>query len=301
MQVHQQRAVCSCGLQHVRDQLAGDRHAWTVFAVLPRIPVVRHDHRDAPRRGTLQRVDHDHQLEQVPFHRRAGRLQHEHVRAAHIFQQLKMNFAIRKVQQLGLSHWHTKKGAHLFAQWLVRRSAENFEPLIVGQPRRPLALRCRRGRCLAAGRRAGDGLRRCWTGLLRGIGGGERGHGLLRCHVRRENPSSRLAWVSSAAECPACLPSQLHLQRATETDAGLLAGRPGFEPGQSAPKALDLPLVDRPTPRRRRLPRRKNCHHQCTVYPFKTSISVPQILSFRPGQDSFIVLRSGETCITSRR
>src|SRR5271165_1457470 len=25
-----------------------------------------------------------------------------------------------------------------------------------------------------------------------------------------------------------------------------LAGRPGFEPGQSAPKALDLPLVDRP-------------------------------------------------------
>ena len=65
--------------------------------------------------------------------------------------------------------------------------------------------------------------------------------------VMRYEPPSRLALVGSAElSCRCSLPAAANLLHAARRASTLLAGRLGFEPRQSAPKALDLPLVDRP-------------------------------------------------------
>ena len=48
MQVHEQPSIGSGRRQQVSDQLGRDGDARTVFSVLPRIAVVRHNHGDAP-------------------------------------------------------------------------------------------------------------------------------------------------------------------------------------------------------------------------------------------------------------
>src|ERR1700761_7693153 len=53
--------------------------------------------------------------------------------------------------------------------------------------------------------------------------------------------------LTAAASCCCRLRSLIRL---VASGVDLLVGRLGFEPRQSAPKALDLPLVDRPVHRR---------------------------------------------------
>ena len=101
MEVHEQPPVGSGGGEQIRDQLGRDGDPRTVFAVLPRVAVIRNHHRDAPRGGALQGVDHDEQLNQVAVHRVRGRLDHEHIRAAHVLQQLEVDLPIREALEAG--------------------------------------------------------------------------------------------------------------------------------------------------------------------------------------------------------
>jgi hypothetical protein len=64
---------------------------------------------------------------------------------------------------------------------------------------------------------------------------------LLELHVKK---LSSLSYQHSATYVPETSTNKLKAGRVLT--AYSLAGRLGFEPRQSAPKALDLPLVDRP-------------------------------------------------------
>ena len=79
------------------------------------------------------------------IHRATRRLNHKNIHAAHVLQQLKINFAIGKPLQLGLAQRHSDKLADLLAQRAIRRPAENLEALVFIQLRRALPLRRRLG------------------------------------------------------------------------------------------------------------------------------------------------------------
>ena len=58
-------------------------------------------------------------------------LDNENVRAAHIFQNLKINFAIAEAAQHGFAQRHVEMPADGFGQHGVRRTRKNFETLVV--------------------------------------------------------------------------------------------------------------------------------------------------------------------------
>ncbi len=62
---------------------------------------------------------------------RAG-LHDEDVRAPHIFQNLKIHFAVAEFAELGLAQLYAQVAANIFRQARVRAAAENFE-FVVGQ------------------------------------------------------------------------------------------------------------------------------------------------------------------------
>ncbi len=82
VEIHRQHAVGAGRLDHLRDELRGDRLPRTRFLVLPRVGVERDHGRDPLGRGELGRVDHDQQLHQVLVDRRRARLDDEEVGAA---------------------------------------------------------------------------------------------------------------------------------------------------------------------------------------------------------------------------
>jgi len=95
VQIHRQHAVDPCRLQHVRRHLRADRHARERRSpVLARVPVIRDRRRDAGRRGALQRIHHQQHFHQAVVRRRAGRLEHETVLAAHVLQKLDHDLAV---------------------------------------------------------------------------------------------------------------------------------------------------------------------------------------------------------------
>ena len=94
MQIDKQRSVRAGCRQQVCNQLARDRHARPVFAVLPCIPVVRHNHRNSACRGAPQRIHHNQQFDQVAVDRVAGGLDQKYIHASHIFKELKMGLAV---------------------------------------------------------------------------------------------------------------------------------------------------------------------------------------------------------------
>ena len=106
VQVHRQDPVRPRGREQVRHQLRRDRDARLVFAILPRIPVVRDDRRDPRRRRALERVDHDQQLHDVVVHRAARRLDDEDILPAHILQDLEVELAVAECRQ----RWLCREG-----------------------------------------------------------------------------------------------------------------------------------------------------------------------------------------------
>lgn len=70
-------------LDHVRDELCGNRRAALVLLVLARVREEREHRRDAPRARDLARVDHDAELHERRVHRRlrgvAARVDDVHV------------------------------------------------------------------------------------------------------------------------------------------------------------------------------------------------------------------------------
>ncbi len=142
VQIDEQRAVGAGGGQQVGNQLGADGHARAVLAILPGVSVVRNHHRDAGRRGALQRVNHHQQFHQVLIHRVAGRLNHEYVYAADVLEQLEINLAVGEALQLGLAHRNPDVPADLLGQRTVGSSAEQLETLVLTQIPRPFALGC---------------------------------------------------------------------------------------------------------------------------------------------------------------
>jgi hypothetical protein len=88
MEIEGQDAVGAGLGDEVRHQLGRDRGAAGGAPVLPRVAEVRDHRRDAPGRGPARGVDHDQQLHQVVVRRERGRLDDEHVLAAHVLLEL---------------------------------------------------------------------------------------------------------------------------------------------------------------------------------------------------------------------
>ena len=59
VQIDRDKALCSGGLEHVRDQLRRDRFATFGLSVLTRIAIERGDGGDSFRRSPLGSIDHD--------------------------------------------------------------------------------------------------------------------------------------------------------------------------------------------------------------------------------------------------
>src|SRR5260221_170425 len=72
-------------------------------AVLARIPEVRDRGGDARGARAAQRIDHDHQLHQRVIGRRARRLQHEHILAADVLEELHHHLAVAEARHRGLA------------------------------------------------------------------------------------------------------------------------------------------------------------------------------------------------------
>ncbi len=104
MQIDGQHPVGPDAGDHIGHQLGGDGHphrAWP--AVLACIAHVGDDGRDPIGRGAPERVHHHQQLHQVFIGRGRGRLDHEHVPAAHVLADLDHHLAIAEAIHGGLA------------------------------------------------------------------------------------------------------------------------------------------------------------------------------------------------------
>ena len=116
MQVEGQHAVGAGMGDQVGDELGRDRRARAGLAVLPRVAEIGQHRGDAPRRRAPQRVDDDQQFHQVIVRRIRGRLDHEHVGAAHVLQDLDEDLHIGKAPDHGLGERGAQVGGDRFGE-----------------------------------------------------------------------------------------------------------------------------------------------------------------------------------------
>src|SRR5215469_7497763 len=131
VQIQSQRATRARSFQQIRHELRGDRDARLVFAVLPRVAVVRQHRGNAPSRRALECVNHQQQLEQVVIHRVMARLHDEDVCAADVFQNLEINLAITEPAQQCLAQRNIQVFADAFREHGVRRAGKNLKPVVI--------------------------------------------------------------------------------------------------------------------------------------------------------------------------
>ena len=79
MEVHRNNMMCTCGGQQVGDELGGDRLAWTILLLLPRIAVVGNHTGDAVGGRTLESIHSNKELHQIAINRSAGWLDKEDI------------------------------------------------------------------------------------------------------------------------------------------------------------------------------------------------------------------------------
>ena len=127
VQVDEQGTVGARGGQQIGNQLGADGDTGTVLAVLTRIPVIRNDGGDPGGRCTFESIDHHEQFQQVLIYRVAGGLHNEHVYAAHVIEQLKVNFAVSKALQLCFANLYADVAGDLFGERAIGRAAEELE------------------------------------------------------------------------------------------------------------------------------------------------------------------------------
>ena len=96
MEIEGEDAIGACRRHQVRDELRRNRCARAGFPVLPRIAEIGDHRRDAPRRRAPERVLDDQQFHQVVVGGVGGRLDHEHVLAAHVLLDFDEDFHVRK-------------------------------------------------------------------------------------------------------------------------------------------------------------------------------------------------------------
>ena len=103
VQIQRKGPACARRFEQVGHELRGDRNARLVFAILPRVAVIRQHRGNAPSRRALKRVNHQQQLKQVVIHRVMARLHNKDVRTADVFQNLEINLAITETPQQRLA------------------------------------------------------------------------------------------------------------------------------------------------------------------------------------------------------
>src|SRR5690554_1154928 len=104
MQIHRQDALYACGLQHVGDDSGGDQYARRARpAILSSVAKIGDGRGDAPGRSAFERIDEHQHFHQVVVGWLTGRLQHEDVLAADIFEQFNVDLTVRKSTDSGRS------------------------------------------------------------------------------------------------------------------------------------------------------------------------------------------------------
>ncbi len=115
VQIKRQRAAGSGRFEQIGDQLGGNWNARLVFAVLARI---------------VESVNHQQKFKQVVVHRIMAWLNDKNIGAAHIFQNLKIYFAIAEAAQHGFAQRNVQMLADGFCQHRVCGSRKNFKTLV---------------------------------------------------------------------------------------------------------------------------------------------------------------------------
>src|ERR1700730_13510528 len=140
VQIQRQCPAGSRRLQQVRHQLRGNRYSRLVLAVLPRVAVIRQHRGNSPRRSPLEGVDHQQQLQQMVIYRVTTRLHHENIRAADIFQYLKINLAVAETPQQRRTDRHIQVAANTFGQRHMCRARKYLEAVVIHEARAPTIL-----------------------------------------------------------------------------------------------------------------------------------------------------------------
>src|SRR4051812_13262960 len=151
-------------------------------------------------------------------------LHDEDIRAAHVLEQLQVDLTIRETRQVDLPAMHAEEITDLLGERLIGGAAEDLQLVIVPRTLRLLLLWL----FLLARRLVLFGLMQRFVGRSR--------------HVFLLPNKNQVLYFLGPRSTTVLL---MLLLRSNFK----LAGRLGFEPRQSAPKALDLPLVDRPVTR----------------------------------------------------
>jgi hypothetical protein len=74
------------------------------------------------------------------IHRVAGGLYDKHIDAAHVLQQLEVDFAVGKALHFGFAQLHSNVSGNLLGQRPVGRAAEELEAFVLAQVAAALAL-----------------------------------------------------------------------------------------------------------------------------------------------------------------
>ena len=131
VKVHRQYAIDADALQHVGDDLRGDRHPRrTRPAVLPGVSEIGDGSGDPRGRRALERIDHRHQFHQVVVRGRAGRLQHEHVLAAYVLEQFDHGLAVAEHADAGAPEMDVQVAHDALGQLAACGPRENHQPVI---------------------------------------------------------------------------------------------------------------------------------------------------------------------------
>ena len=126
MQIHGHNALSAGHAEEIGRDLGAYGRARADLAILPGIPVVGDDGRNAAGAGALQGVQHQAELHEIIVGRSAGGLNDEHVVSAHAGADLDADFAVAK----GLAQAGRKGTAQMIAdiecKLGIGRTGENF-------------------------------------------------------------------------------------------------------------------------------------------------------------------------------
>src|SRR5262249_8858014 len=129
-----------CCFQQIRHELGGDQDARLVFAVLPRVAVIRQHGDNPPSRRALERVNHQQKLEQVVIHQMMARLHDENVSAADVFQNLEINLAITESAQQRLAQRNIQMAADALRENGVCHAGKNLKSVVIHSAGSPTQL-----------------------------------------------------------------------------------------------------------------------------------------------------------------
>ena len=109
-------------LHQIGHQPRADRDARLVLLVAARVEEVRNDRGHAPRRGVLERIEQDQQLDDVLRQRRRRGLHHEHVVLAHVLLDLHLQVLVREAHRGELAERDLQAIADLASDARSRRT-----------------------------------------------------------------------------------------------------------------------------------------------------------------------------------